>query len=827
MHVLQGSSGRSGQVLSLDWLLFAANESLLCDASIASRTETRSLEISCGFKTCPTGGGLSKGPPLHDAKRLVRLMMETLMRLADMAISTLTSLSSRVARKRADVAVDAGEEPVGEAESPPMTGSACEDEQCCTGTKAVPLDDQEASCCMTAPSTPTLPQPKQCCARADPVAVDVCCKSTGQRSSQGQSCCAQSETDELPSSPMAAPLATISHNGSSASPLPPLSIKVFYGSQGGRAEATARRFAAQCTERFSSTTVMSLAEYDPEDLFTEHAVCVYFVSTQGEGAPPANGKWFFQWLEDVVLDFRVQRDALAHLRYAVFGLGDAAYGSVLFNRAGRQLHEWLRALGGQHVCPMGVGDDSAAAGVVEVAADWTDGCLMVLDQVQLHGHVPANIPSELHYESDAEEEEEDANGGGIGDLEDLAGRDALTASASAGKRATRSERADKPESATKEMVTPALKAALTKQGYKVIGTHSGVKLCRWTKSMLRGRGGCYKHSFYGIESHRCMETTPSLACANKCVFCWRHHTNPVGTEWRWKTDAPETIVNGALDNHRRMIRELRGVPGLDMGRFEEALQVRHCALSLVGEPIMYPWINEFVALLHAQRISSFLVTNAQFPDRIAHLSPVTQLYVSVDAATPEALKAVDRPLFADYWDRFLACLDELAKKRQRTVFRLTLVKGFNESDLERYAELIRRGRPEFVEVKGVTFCGYSGSNPLTMANVPFHQEVVAFVLRLTDLVRADGYELACEHEHSCSLLLASTKFRVDGRWHTWIDYERFHQLLATGTPFTSLDYMQETPQWAVYGDAQHGFDPQETRFFRKKGAKEAPVEHGC
>jgi tRNA wybutosine-synthesizing protein 1 len=44
--------------------------------------------------------------------------------------------------------------------------------------------------------------------------------------------------------------------------------------------------------------------------------------------------------------------------------------------------------------------------------------------------------------------------------------------------------------------------------------------------MLRGRGGCYKHSFYGIESHRCMEATPSLACANKCVFCWRHHTNP-------------------------------------------------------------------------------------------------------------------------------------------------------------------------------------------------------------------------------------------------------------------------------------------------------------
>lgn len=76
----------------------------------------------------------------------------------------------------------------------------------------------------------------------------------------------------------------------------------------------------------------------------------------------------------------------------------------------------------------------------------------------------------------------------------------------------------------KEMVTPLLRQSLEKQGYKIIGTHSGVKLCRWTKSMLRGRGGCYKHTFYGIESHRCMETTPSLACANKCVFCWRHHT---------------------------------------------------------------------------------------------------------------------------------------------------------------------------------------------------------------------------------------------------------------------------------------------------------------
>ena len=79
-----------------------------------------------------------------------------------------------------------------------------------------------------------------------------------------------------------------------------------------------------------------------------------------------------------------------------------------------------------------------------------------------------------------------------------------------------------------------------------MGSHSGVKLCRWTKSMLRGRGGCYKHTFYGIASYQCMEATPSLACANKCVFCWRHHTNPTGTSWVWEKQSPEEILDGCL-----------------------------------------------------------------------------------------------------------------------------------------------------------------------------------------------------------------------------------------------------------------------------------------
>uniref|UniRef100_A0A8B9YHG4 Radical SAM core domain-containing protein n=1 Tax=Bos mutus grunniens TaxID=30521 RepID=A0A8B9YHG4_BOSMU len=286
------------------------------------------------------------------------------------------------------------------------------------------------------------------------------------------------------------------------------------------------------------------------------------------------------------------------------------------------------------------------------------------------------------------------------------------------------------------MITPALREALTKQ------VHAPRERRLLTYILWH-------------ESHRCMETTPSLACANKCVFCWRHHTNPVGTEWRWKMDQPEMILKEAIENHQNMIKQFKGVPGVKEERFEEGMTVKHCALSLVGEPIMYPEINKFLKLLHECKISSFLVTNAQFPAEIRDLKPVTQLYVSVDASTKDSLKKIDRPLFRDFWQRFLDSLKALAAKQQRTVYRLTLVKAWNVDELQAYAELVSLGNPDFIEVKGVTYCGESSASSLTMANVPWHEEVVRFVCELVDLI--PDYEVACEHEHSNCLLIAHKK----------------------------------------------------------------------
>jgi len=432
---------------------------------------------------------------------------------------------------------------------------------------------------------------------------------------------------------------------------------------------------------------------------------------------------------------------------------------------------------------------------------------------------------ESDYDNDEQKEPE------VMDLEDIG-----NAMKSSSEQSSKNKKNKEP----KAMVTPKQAAALKKEGYRIIGTHSAVKLCRWTKHQLRGRGGCYKHTFYGITSYQCMEATPSLACANKCVFCWRHHKNPVGREWRWKTDDPNEIVDLAVKEHISMIKETKGIPGVLKDRWEAAHTVRHCALSLVGEPIMYPKIDEFLADLHRRDISTYLVTNGQHPKAIEELRPITQLYVSVDASTPETLEAIDRPLFSDAWERLRYSLKCLKDKGQRTVARLTVVKGWNSDEISGYAKLIALGHCSLVEVKGVTFCGKSDASNLNMSNSPWHHEVVGMVRTLQQELqkirdetpegqeKIPEYGLACEHKHSVSVLLARVdQFAVDDpdtgkrRWRTWIDYEKFQILAAKYAEdptfkFGVEDYLEDTPVWALFGAEEEGFDPTDTRHRKKK-----------
>ncbi|KAK7208405.1 flavodoxin and radical SAM domain protein [Myxozyma melibiosi] len=555
-----------------------------------------------------------------------------------------------------------------------------------------------------------------------------------------------------------------------------------------------------------------------------------FVLPSYESESPLD--YFIETLKDTYNDFRIDSRPLRRLGgYAVFGLGDMNGWDHMFCYQALLVDKYLGKLGAPRAFPVGTGN--VKGDIEKEFKEWSDHLFDTLADPTSVAEIPDITMSDDESEEANDEEEFDivdpasvkisrtTKANDVVDVEDMG---AIIQSS-------------KVTSTKKEMVgkdSPTY-ASLTKQGYTIVGSHSGVKICRWTKSALRGRGSCYKFAFYGIKSHLCMETTPSLSCSNKCVFCWRHGTNPVGTTWRWQVDPPEAILKGALEGHYKKIKQMRGVPGVQAARFAEAFTVRHCALSLVGEPIFYPHINEFVGMLHERHISSFLVCNAQHPDQLARMNQVTQLYVSIDAADKESLRRVDKPLHRDFWERFNKCLDILkTKKNQRTVFRLTLVKGFNAEEVLGYARLVAQALPCFVEVKGVTYCGNSApSGPgasfskgaskdtLTMANVPFYEEVLDFVKRLNEALADQGleYDIAAEHAHSCCILIAQKRFKIDGDWYTHIAYDRFFELLESGVEFGPMDYIAKTPEWAQFGSEQAGFNPEDERVKHKSVVK--------
>ena len=175
------------------------------------------------------------------------------------------------------------------------------------------------------------------------------------------------------------------------------------------------------------------------------------------------------------------------------------------------------------------------------------------------------------------------------------------------------------------------------------------------------------------------------------------------------------------------------------------------------------------------------------------------------------LKDVDKPLFKDYWERLLQSLDYLAQKKQRTCIRLTVVKGINDSLLEKYAELIQRGNPDFIEVKSYMFVGPSRQR-LSQENMPLHEEIVAFSKAL--LKYLPEWDIVSEHIASHVLMFAKKKFKINNIWHTWIDFEKWHELVNNdpeGKSFTTMDFLRRTPQVGLSGKGSLDSMPEEKR----------------
>ncbi len=295
---------------------------------------------------------------------------------------------------------------------------------------------------------------------------------------------------------------------------------------------------------------------------------------------------------------------------------------------------------------------------------------------------------------------------------------------------------------------------LSKHHYKVVGKHSAVKLCHWTKKSIvtKGERFCYKQKFYGIKSHRCLQMTPAVIfCTHRCLFCWRpvEYTIPKFIE---DEDDPEFIVEHAIEAQRQLLAGYWGIRSkLDVSILKEAENPKHAAISLAGEPTIYSRISELIEAFHKRKMTTFLVTNGTLPERLESLEEEpTQLYISLCAPNEKIYEKLNRPIIKDGWERLNKSLELMKSFSCRTVIRITLVRDYNMCDEEQYAKLIEKAEPMFVECKAYMFVGFSRYR-LQPSNMPRHEEVRRFAEKLADEL---DYEIRDEKMDSRVVLLA-------------------------------------------------------------------------
>jgi tRNA wybutosine-synthesizing protein 1 len=265
-------------------------------------------------------------------------------------------------------------------------------------------------------------------------------------------------------------------------------------------------------------------------------------------------------------------------------------------------------------------------------------------------------------------------------------------------------------------ISPLTKSKLQKAKYGVYN-HSAVELCHWTKKSFADEGNCYKHKFYGISTHRCMEMTPTaMNCENRCVYCWRptefYDTLQMPSHL---VDEPDVIVNNLIKERERLLSGFYGNQKNDKKKLDESLLPTHYAISLSGEPTMYPKLPQLIKYLKSLKAtrSIFLVTNGQEPAMLRRLDDEdalpTQLYLSTNATNRKMFHLINRPRHKDAWERWCESLEFLANARTRTVLRMTMIRGYNEeiSNAEDFAQIVSRANPHFVEIKSYMHIGMS------------------------------------------------------------------------------------------------------------------------
>jgi tRNA wybutosine-synthesizing protein 1 len=225
--------------------------------------------------------------------------------------------------------------------------------------------------------------------------------------------------------------------------------------------------------------------------------------------------------------------------------------------------------------------------------------------------------------------------------------------------------------------------------------------------------------------------TPSLFhCTLSCVFCWRAQSGDHNLKWdetklpEW--DDPEEIIDGCIKEQKRILTGYKATPNADQNKCLEAFKPKHAAISLTGEPTLYPNIEGLIKGFHKRKITTFLVTNGTVPETLSNLNQEpTQLYVSVPTFNKKKFSRICRPHIKDAWKNLNKTLELLPSFKCPTVIRLTLARNLNLEYPERFGKFVRKANPTYLEPKAYMHVGFSRLR-LNYSNMPTHREIKEF-----------------------------------------------------------------------------------------------------
>ena len=308
---------------------------------------------------------------------------------------------------------------------------------------------------------------------------------------------------------------------------------------------------------------------------------------------------------------------------------------------------------------------------------------------------------------------------------------------------------------------------LKKQHYSVFG-HSAIQICRWTKNSLRDEGECYKEKFYGIKSHRCCQMSPSAVyCQNKCLHCWRPIEICSGIKMKGKIDEPKKIIEQCIENQRKLLSGFKGSKKTNLKKFKEAQDPNQFAISLTGEPTIYPKLGELVNELRKQGKTSFIVTNGLVPEKLNQMQEQnqlpTQLYLSLNAPNKALYEKWHRNPDPNAWNKFNKTISIFPKLKTRKVIRMTLVRGINlKSELvPQYAQLIKKINPDFIEIKSYMSVGAARKRKnMGYGAMVSYDEILEYSKEITKKLNQEGYKILDSHIPSRVILIGKEREKM-------------------------------------------------------------------